>query len=97
MNEEKIGLILRYGIFLIATLCAISLLLSFLPETDHWKAIYATKLIRFSLGLLIGLQLLRVALTIWVFKVRKEWVTVGCSVFILLSLCLGLFDHGGSL
>jgi uncharacterized membrane protein len=51
-------------------------------------------LIQFGLILLVAVQVLRVALTVWLFYSEQEWKFVGISLVVLAALVYSLFGNG---
>ncbi len=92
MDELRIGITLRIGVFASAFVCIIGILLIILSH--HTSIIthpHAISVVKAGLLLLIYMQVIRVALTSWLFAERKEWFFVGCSIFILAVLSYSVF------
>lgn len=93
MTEQGIGWVLRIGVFVVAILAMIAILLGFWSSQ---VAFFITKeeihlISRTSLLLLVYLQLLRVVLTMWLFEERQQWLFFGCSMVILAGLAYSMF------
>lgn len=92
MNELRIGLVLRFGVFASAFTCVFGILLVFLSHHVSFISPPAAALVeRAGLLFLIYMQVVRVFLTGWLFLERREWIFVGCSIFIFLLLCYSVF------
>lgn len=92
MNELRIGILLRIGVFASAFVTIFGIFLIILSRHSSWIThAHASGVVTAGLLILIYMQVLRVALTSWLFAERKEWLFVGCSIFILVLLCYSVF------
>ena len=92
MNEARIGIALRIGVFGSAFITIIGILLIILSHHTTWIThAHASSVVMSGLLLLIYMQVVRVLLTSWLFAERKEWLFFGCSIFIFFLLCYSVF------
>lgn len=92
MNETRIGIVLRIGVFSSALLTIFGIILVGISHHSLWiSEKNARNFMTAGLLLLIYMQVVRVMLTGWLFAKRKEWLFFGCSVFIFLLLCYSVF------
>jgi uncharacterized membrane protein len=92
MNEARIGIALRIGVFGSAFITIIGILLIIVSHrTSLITHAHASSVVTAGLLLLIYMQVVRVFLTSWLFAERKEWLFFGCSIFILLLLSYSVF------
>lgn len=92
MNEARIGILLRIGVFSSAFISIIGMILLIFSHASMLVTeAHASAVVKAGLLLLIYMQVLRVLLTSWLFAHRREWLFFGCSLFIFLLLCYSVF------